>query len=211
MPEIKIVLPKFYCPKDIQPHLEKVLQGEYEVRLPGRAHRIIDLGANCGAFSVWASHRWPGSSVWAYEPHPENFKYLEQNLTDYSNVTAHNYAIGDPGWRILGDGLFNGGEASLYVVENNPLPVGRHVEVRSPLELPEADILKLDIEGAEVEVLPALLRAGRSFKAIMFEYHSDTIRRELDSLLSDYRLVGAEAYSVVERGVLRYLHRSVTI
>lgn len=201
----------FTCPANIKPHLEKVLLGEYDVPLFMPVPRILDLGANCGAFSVWASHRWPGCTIEAYEPHPENFTYLERNLANYPNVTLHNYAIGNPGWRILGNGLFNQGEASLHEIDNNPLPTGQHVEVRSPLELPEADILKMDIEGSEIEVLPALIEAGRYFKAICYEYHSERIRRHLDALLGDYKLVRAEVLHPDGRGTFCFLHKEIVL
>lgn len=75
--EIKIDIPVL-CPQNIRPFLEKVFSGEYDVGiyLPPKT-RIIDLGANFGSFALWAAHRWPGSEIQAFEPHPEVFKVLE--------------------------------------------------------------------------------------------------------------------------------------
>lgn len=202
----------FICPDDIAPHLESVFLGEYDVPFyPRNPPRIIDLGANCGAFSVWASHRWPGALIDSYEPHPENFKYLVENTKRYPNIEVHNYAIGTPGLRILSNGKFNGGEASLIPITNNPYPTGQHVEVRSPLFLTRADILKLDVEGSEIEVLRPLIEEGRSFSAILLEFHSDELRREVDSLLSDYRLVAGFVANSIGRGTFCYLHNGVSI
>lgn len=198
----------FTCPVNIAGHLAKVFSGEYDVPLKS-AKRVIDLGANCGAFSIWATHRWPGCLVDAYEPHPDNFLFLRENLKDYPNVTVHNYAIGTPGMRALYDGKFNGGEASLHTIKNNPYPTGRHVEVHSPLELPEADVIKLDIEGAEIEVLPVLIQAGRKFSAIMLEFHSQDIRRELDESMRDYNLVRADIAPVPNIGTFCFLHKEI--
>lgn len=204
---LKIERP-FLCPENIRLHLEKVFAGEYEIPdVP--AASILDLGANCGAFSIWASHRFPGCKIDAYEPHPDNFLFLKKNLTAYSNVTLHNYAVGDPGMRILSDGRFNQGEASLHKVANNPLPTGRHVEVIDPLSLPEADIIKLDIEGSEIEVLIPLLQAGRKFSAIMFEWHNHESRRLLDLHLDDYHLTGATVEDPCGRGVSRYVRKDL--
>lgn len=197
----------FDCPDRMTPHLEKVFSGEYDVPLEYAKAQIIDLGANFGAFSVWASHRWPGAQIFAYEPHPETFRGLLRNTTLYSGVTCFPVAVGALGVRVLYDGRFNEGEASLFEITKNPNPTGRHVEVVSPLSLPAAHIIKLDIEGAEMEVLRPLIEAGRRFNAILLEWHSHDLRREVDSLLADYKLIKSEVYHPIGRGLSCYIHK----
>lgn len=201
---------KFDCPESVRPHLVSVFAGEYDIPLvSGEALRIIDLGANCGAFSLWAAHRWPGAEILAYEPHPQNCAFFEENLKAFPRVRLHNYAVGTPGMRVLHNGEHNCGEASLHLMANNTHFTGQHVEVKSPLSLPPADIIKLDIEGCEFEVLKPLMDEGRSFSAIMLEWHSEDLRRACDALLGDYHLVGAEVTHPLGRGVARYLHRTL--
>lgn len=207
-------IPPFQCPKDMWPFMQPILNGiEYDVPIYNGdiPLRVLDLGANIGAFSVWASYRWPGCQIHAYEPHPETFKILAANMKHYLNVTAHEWAIGAPtpsGMRALLDGKNNSGEASFFV---NPSSKGTgiHVEVRDPLSLPEADILKMDIEGCEVEVLEPLIHSGRKFLAVMFEYHRANDRRILDLLLNDYYLTGSKVLEINGRGVCRYIHKDV--
>lgn len=198
----------FLCDDAIRPHLEQVFAGEYDLAafLSG-GHRILDLGANYGSFAVWATHRWPGSTIVAYEPNPKTFDVLRQNIASYANITAHNFGIGTPGIRVLGDGRFNVGECSFHEITNNPCPTGQHLEVRDPLELPEADIIKLDIEGCEMEVLGPLIEAGRKFGVIMLEYHAEELRRQVDALLIDYALVDSSVQSMWGRGVVKYIHK----
>lgn len=202
----------FVCPENIEPHLEKIMSGgEYDVRiaLPG-GRTILDLGANFGSFSVWASHRWPGSTIHSYEPHPDTFAGLLENVKIYPNITAYNFGLGDPGMRVMHDGLHNAGENSFHRIDNNPMATGRHLEVRSPLDLPEADIIKLDIEGCEREVLLPLIEAGRKFELILYEYHNNTLRRQLEALLSDdYELIGAEVQHIAGRGVMKWINREL--
>lgn len=206
---IKINYPTFKCPENMVVHLTKVFDGEYELPyFPQTPPTVLDLGANCGAFSVWASHRWPGCEIFAYEPHHLTFVTLRENLKPYPKVHLHNYAIGTPGFRPLFNGANNCGEGSLHHMLNNPAPTGQHVEVKDPLTLPKADVLKMDIEGSEIEVLRPLLESGRTFSAIMFEYHAEDYRRELDSLLKDYWLTSSKVESIIGRGVCCYLHRS---
>lgn len=204
---MKIEFPvPFVCPRSLEPHLEKVFKGEYEVPLHG-AFNIIDLGANVGAFSVWAAHRFPGSKIHAYEPNPDCYPYFNKNVNFLPSVSLHEWGIGEPGWRILMNGENNLGEASLHP-GGCRASTGKHVEIRSPMTLPRADILKMDIEGSEIEVLGPLIREGREFAAVMIEYHNEELRRECDQLLSDYVIVRAEV-AEPQRGTLCYLRRNL--
>lgn len=201
----------FICDDVIRPYLRKVFCGEYdlEVHLPGHL-KIIDLGANYGAFSCWASYRWPDSEILAYEPHPETFKYLQMNMAIHPNVKVFNYGIGVPGWRVLSNGRYNCGENSFHAMTNNPNPTGLHAEVRDPSELPDCDIMKLDIEGCEVEVLTPYIKSGKRPKLILFEYHSHSIlKRLMELLLDDYIVGGSIVENITGRGVLRLVRKDL--
>lgn len=195
----------FECPEDIRPHLHSVFAGEYDIPLRTSGLKILDIGANCGAFALWAAHRFPLSDISSYEPHPENFKFLRNNTKGYP-VHTHPWGLGSAGMRPLYDGKNNGGEASLYGQDRGTL--GQHVEIKDPTTLPDADIIKLDTEGCEVEILEPLLKRGRNFLAVMFEYHRIGDRKIIDSLLADYILIGAHVYSP-GRGVCKYLHKNL--
>ena len=208
--ELSFKIP-FHCPDNIAPFLQKVFSGEYDlpgVHFPVGA-RVIDLGANFGSFAIWAAHRWPGCEILSFEPHPGVFEGLKHNIQAYSQITAHPWGIGDEGVRVLHDGANNDGERSFHGVVNHPNPTGQHCEVRSPLTLPDCDLLKMDIEGCEVEVLTPLIEKGYRPKVIMLEYHNHKIRRTVDSLLADYELVGGETTSMLGLGVGKYLRKDV--
>ena len=207
--KVSFSLAEFRCEKKFVPFAEQVLEGEYDIPLSFTYRpRVLDLGANVGAFSIWATHKWPGCEIFAYEPHPKNVALLVKNLKNYDNVVVNPVGVGTPGLRPLYEGKYNCGEHSFYRMANNPAASGQHVRVIDPLELPAADILKMDIEGCEIEVLPPLLTDGRKFSAILFEYHNDEIRRQLDALLTDYVLIASNTY-VVGRGTLRYMHKDI--
>lgn len=200
---------KFNCPSDdLLPHLKNIFTGEYDVPVDlEQGTVILDLGANYGAFSVWASHRWPGCPIHAYEPHPETFKVLKGNLKNYPNVTAREVGVGTPGIRILHDGRNNPGERSLHLNMCDSPGTGLHVEIIDPLTLPEAQVIKLDIEGCELEVLVPLVSAQRHYDLILLEWHSHHLRYEVDRLLTDYVLIGAEVIDPKGRGIAKYLHQ----
>ena len=68
------------CPPSMAVHVQKVLQGEYDLPYQHPRPVILDIGANIGSFAAWAIQRWPGCFVHRYEPLPANFELLRLNL-----------------------------------------------------------------------------------------------------------------------------------
>jgi methylase of polypeptide subunit release factors len=92
----------FHVPIPLEFHLpggvgegivREVLAGEYESGHVGEQLRVLDIGANVGAFSIWAAHRWPGSTIQAYEPNPSTFALLQTNTRRYPMIRCHNAAV----------------------------------------------------------------------------------------------------------------------
>ena len=141
----------------------------------------MDAGANIGAFSLFSARRAPNATIHALEPFPSTRARLAQTLDQNglnSRVKVYEIALADPG----------SGGASRHMSNEGPSQsrgttaeaVAGSVAVRvSTLEqflddagIPQADFLKMDIEGAEHEVLhstsPAVMRR---FREIALEYH----------------------------------------
>lgn len=193
------------CPASMVVHVQKVLRGEYDIRYEHPAPAILDVGANVGGFAIWALDRWPGCSLHCYEPLPENLELLQRNLghLDGSRVRLHPHAIGRPGRRRLYRGRNNWGEASFFDLGEQTTD-WVEVDVLSPETLPPGQILKLDAEGAEIEILAGL--PSIDFDVVLMEYHSESNRRAADALLADYVLCGGWVRSS-HRGVFKYVHR----
>jgi len=173
----------------------EVLAGEYEPGIPlktGWRPRVLDIGANVGAFGAWALHRWPGCLVESYEPNPRAFAVLEENSAD-RRVAWKVYPCGlgaGVGRAFLHEGLLNLGEASIHpdVGGNKPDAV---VEV--PIDdagyLPEGQILKVDTEGCELEILDRYLTTHDTAPTlVLLEYHRALDRLMLEQLLGWYGL-----------------------
>lgn len=180
----------------MQPHCAEVFRGCYDV--PGltlsAGARVLDIGANVGAFAVWAAARWPGCEIHCYEPHPENAKLLRQNARAIPNCTTYELAVTDtPGVATLWDGANNCGEASLHRGYEQT-DQSRPVDTVRPGALPDCDVLKVDTEGCEVEILKGRPTSSR---AIMLEWHHPGDRWEIGGLLT------ARGYTCVRDDVRR--------
>lgn len=200
----------FSYPDNMKPHIEKIFRGEYAVPLKLERPVILDIGANCGAFAWWALRYWPDSSVTCYEPNPAAFEFLEKNMGGLENVALHNIGIraSSQKQQFLHFGRHNLGEASFFLGPEQ-VAIGRYVECCHPDTLPPCDILKVDTEGCELEIIATYLTQLHAPKLILFEYHRESDRLGLDSLLIvlQYVLVGGEIQHY-GRGLLKYAHRS---
>ncbi|MEO6041360.1 MAG: FkbM family methyltransferase [Croceibacterium sp.] len=136
-----------------------------------RPSQIIDGGANIGFFSILASRRYPEVRISCFEANPDNIAALERNLAiNGANAEVINKAL----WSGDSELVFHSHLAySGHVAEVGAEPEATGA-VRVPAVLPEIGRncwLKLDIEGAEYEVLPALIAAGRLPRWISAELH----------------------------------------
>ena len=191
-----------HCPPSMRYHAEKVFSGEYDLPYQHPNPVILDIGANIGSFAIWAYHRWPNCMVHCYEPLPDNFAMLEKNLVQIGcNFQLNNVAVGNSEYTELHLGKNNCGEASFFDM-GNQLEQCVHVKTVHPKEMPAANILKMDVEGCESEILTLL--PSIEYDAIMLEYHSDELRRQVDCLLGNYVLVGSEAHRC-HYGIVKYL------
>lgn len=197
----------------MQRHAAHVLQGEYRIPglvLPGRP-RILDIGANVGAFAVWAAHEWPGARIECFEPHPANYRILVENVAACcagGKVVTREVAVLTTGPMVLYEGANNCGEHSAWRGHEQTDKTVAVLGI-SPADLPAFDVAKIDTEGAEKFILTGMPEghiAGAS--AIMLEWHSASDRKAIAELLRDYRmtLISDEARTA-DRGVQKWVRR----
>ena len=160
--------------------------GDYEPLLGvlRKGDVVLDAGANIGCFSVLASRR--ARKVLAVEPNPDTFKLLVQNLrvNHASNVTPFNLALSDK------EGI---AFLEKHGLESHISDKGVKVRTSTVDELTngEASIIKVDIEGSEVEALAGSYRTLQRARAVLFETHGTEkdILRELAKFGFRTRLV----------------------
>jgi FkbM family methyltransferase len=133
---------------------------------------IVDCGANVGMTSIWYARRYPASVVLAIEPEPGNFEILTMNAENYPNIRPIQAGICD---RNTQASLVNDGDAP-WAWETKESATGDVAMVTIP-DLLASDpkfqpfIVKIDIEGGELELFRSNLEWVQSVPLIVFESH----------------------------------------
>lgn len=182
---------------------ETCLDRDYEKVAPLQdGWTIIDIGAGLGDFTAYAAQRCPHGRVFAYEPFPESFALLQQNvsLNTLSNVEARPRAIADrPGPLALNIGIGEAVQHSTTQSGVNTIEVQAITlqQVFSEHGLVRCDFLKMDIEGGEYAILRGV-EAGvlKRVQRIVLEYHDNTPAGKHDELV---RLLQANGFQVQVR------------
>lgn len=150
------------------PHQTIVLAGEYGVALPRAPKTVLDLGANEGAFSRHARHHWPAAVIHAFEPVPENAELFRRNHRGDPRVKLTVAAVWPSPLLGICRGVNNSGEANLFDGDEERFLPAAFVK---PETLPACEFVKLDVEGAEKQIVIGLDLSQALGLAL--EYHDD--------------------------------------
>lgn len=187
-------------------YCEDVIRGCYD--LPYEAKNVLDIGANVGAFAKWARVRWPDAKIHCYEPQAGNFALLLRTIEFYGlyDTTANEEAVSDSAGRMTLHENGNRGEWSFIKFGNGSGAI--EVDVMDAANLPHADFIKIDTEGAEINILMRLESCGKlaAVNGIVLEYHSASHVAPLISTAQKAALKLHEIIPVSEhRGLMKFL------
>jgi FkbM family methyltransferase len=117
---------------------------------------VYDLGAYVGSQALAAAAATPDGEVVAFEPHPQSYERLK-TLVDWSDhdVTTYDVALAaESGTVSMRDA--SEPRASIYDDEGLEVEAVRGDDLVEKQKLPHPTVLKMDVEGAELEVLRGL-------------------------------------------------------
>jgi FkbM family methyltransferase len=146
---------------------------------------IIDAGANIGLSIIYFKKLFPYSEIVAFEPDKVIFEILQNNISafNFKHVNIHNKALWtcDSSLNFMSEGA-DGGRIAINSDSEN-IVVVETVALNSFLNR-RVDLLKIDIEGAETEVLTQCADLLTNVDRIFVEFHSFvTVAQELNKLL----------------------------
>lgn len=171
---------------------------------------FLDIGANVGLFSCFALTCLPPTQVICFEPSPFPFSILRENLALNGGEAA--YAI----QAALGD---TDGIRAFRIEENDPLQRASaftdHADMKVPVlrgdtlfevgNLPTPTVVKIDVEGAEKNVLEGMMGTLRSVRTLFIEVHKDPGRGEKD-IHNILARSGFHVGEIARRGDQPFLH-----
>jgi FkbM family methyltransferase len=210
----RALAPRFHISTNIE--AEKILEKDNEEELlemflgeinPGDT--VFDIGANIGLYTLPAALKLRGTgSVHAFEPVPLWFQRLRENiqlnrLSSVSNVFTYNIGLSDKNevCNLVMKGIQGSGMGS--ITANYPNQPDKDQTVVIPVQLyrgddfllekgiPGPNIVKIDVEGAELAVLRGLEKSLRysGCRFILCEVHPALMKDahgEVQKLLKKY-------------------------
>ena len=171
---------------------------------------IIDVGCNIGYVLMnMAKIAGPEGKVFGFEPSPETFAKLQRNLeiNHFNNITVTHAALGNvPGKAVsypVRDS--NLGMNKIRLVSNEDLPDVVPVFTLDSFceaeKLTRVDVIKIDVEGYELNVLKGSLTTLRKFRPYLFiEISCQNLSYQNSSPEKLLELLRAEGY-IIQRAI----------
>jgi FkbM family methyltransferase len=135
---------------------------------------IVDCGANIGVTSLFLAARYPRARILSVEPHPENFALLKTNVETIPRIMPIHACVTGTSQNVV---RFTADQAAW----GNRIATDSHGMLVPGITIEELceqngietiDLLKLDIEGAEAQVLENGTFLART-EHIIVELHGD--------------------------------------
>lgn len=171
---------------------------------------IVDVGAGIGDFTVFAASRLPRTWVVACEPNPQTFGVLERNVrrNGLSNVDIRCVAVGTQRTYTLGRDRWSA-ETSTFQT-GGPTFQAPAVSLDELIGNRDVHLLKIDCEGAELDVLESLDHSIDRVRRIAVEYHDHLVEAAGARV---EQVLGAKGFVVMREpdrydGRIGYIHAS---
>ena len=143
---------------DVATFDEVFLAREYELPFEDfYPSHILDLGANVGYASLYFANRWPRAQILAVEPDAQNTNLLARNTRGWPRIDRVQAAVWAHPARVC---VANPGDApNAFRMRELAEAPSESVDAFTVTQLIERmgcarlDLLKMDVEGAEIEIL----------------------------------------------------------
>lgn len=163
--------------------------------VPASHWTVCDVGANVGIFSIHQALH--GVRVYAFEPNPACYQRFMQAVGENGltpRVVAMRCAVGAAPstglMRVDNDWTPAGAVVPLTSGDNQPEEVVRITSLDHMLPclgVDHLDLLKVDVEGAEVDVLRGAVQTLEATDRLIVEYHGPELLAAVRAFLNQHR------------------------
>lgn len=171
---------------------------------------IIDLGANIGLASRYFADHFPNCKILAVEPNPSTFKVLVSNvrgLVTNARCRTLQAAVWGSEKPLAGGAVDDPDHFSAFAVheattqfDENSISGWPMSKIIAHAGFEKLDLLKVDIEGAEVELFNGNVDWLHKVRTIAIEFHQNS-RKEcrFDDLMKQYgfRVIDSGSHTIL--------------
>jgi FkbM family methyltransferase len=161
----------------------KVESGEYRWLQDLKIKTVLDVGANAGRFATMINKILPGVKIYSFEPIKDCFEILKQLEKSNHNLKTFNFALGNKsGEQTIFKNEFLPSSSLLSMAEShkNIFPYTRESKpetiniktldsISDEIEFLSRVLLKVDVQGFELEVLKGAKESLKSIEIIIIE------------------------------------------
>lgn len=168
---------------------------------------IIDGGSNIGISCLYFKMQYPSAKIICFEPDPNAFRLLTKNVevNHLKNVTLINAALARTSGKVNFYGQFNGEHpdargnsiVDIWGLQRNTSTeiIVDSINLSQYIDC-EVDFLKLDIEGAEEQVLEEIKDRLHFVKSIAIEVHQTKQMNDFNDIKKIISLLKSSDFEV---------------
>jgi FkbM family methyltransferase len=192
----------FYSPQEFLHGLKELFVEELYRQNLGPRPFVIDCGANVGLSIIYTKQLFPDAEIIAFEPDETNFELLSKNIASfgYTGVSLRKEAI----WKENTVLRFSNEGSMSSQITGHQTEQSREVQAVRLYDLltRTVDFLKMDIEGAEFDVVMDIADRLHHVRNMFVEYHGlFGQEKELNRLLA----------VLTEKGYLYYIKEAASV
>lgn len=167
---------------------------------------IFDVGANIGTYTTWMSKLFPNGKIYCFEPQRPVFQILCGNIAinNLYNCFTYNIGVGnvDEPMVLQEPDYFSQHDFGTFSLVEDKIHSKSAVKVVTDVvrldtfiekyQVDQVDLIKIDVEGMDIDVLKGSKKLLEKFNPVLFVEHSDNQRSVLRTIVD---LLGEDNYT----------------